>query len=105
MEPKRLVAQPSFDHFFESDKRAAAKEENVGRVDREELLVRMFASALWWNVSDSSFEDLQKRLLHSLAGHIARDRRVLILATDLVDLVYIDDALLGALDVAVCSLQ
>src|SRR5215216_125848 len=101
MEPERLVAQPSFDHFFESDKSAAANEENVGRVNREELLVRMLAASLWRNVSDSSFEDLQERLLHSLTRHVARDRRVLVLATNLVDLVYINNALLGALDVAV----
>src|SRR5918995_1745529 len=100
MEPERLVAQPSFDDFLESDKRAAAEEENIGRVDREELLVRMLASTLRWNVGDGAFEDLQERLLHSLAGHVARNRRVLVLATNLVDLVDVDDALLRSLDVA-----
>src|SRR5215216_6565376 len=101
MEAERLVAQPSFDNFLESDKRAATNEENVRRVDREELLVRMLAASLRWNVSNRSFEDLQERLLHSLTRHVARDRRVLILATNLVDLVYINNALLSPLDVAV----
>ena len=51
------------------------------------------------------FEDLQERLLHAFTGDVARDRRVLILATNLVDLVDIDDALLRAFDVAVRGLQ
>src|SRR5690348_1266653 len=98
MEAQRLVAQTPLDHFFETDKRAAADEENVGGVDREEFLVRMFASALWWNVRDSSFEDLQQRLLHTFAGDVASDRRILVFAANLVDFVDIDNALLSAFD-------
>ena len=105
METQRLVPQSPFDHFFETDERAAAQEQNVGRVDREELLVRMLASALRWNVGHSAFEDLQQRLLHAFAGDVARDRRVLVFAADLVDLVDIDNALLRAFDVAVRGLQ
>src|SRR5690349_17368714 len=105
MESKRLVSQSSLDHFFESDESTTADEENVGRINREEFLMRMFATALWWNVCDRAFENLQERLLHSFAGHVACDRRVLILTTNLVDLVNIDDALLRAFDVAVRSLK
>ena len=105
MEAERLVAQPSLDHFFQSDERAAADEKNVGRVDREEFLVRMFASALRRNVGDRAFENLQQRLLHAFTGNVARDRRVLILAANLVDFVDVDDALLRAFDVAVRRLQ
>src|ERR1051326_949549 len=104
MEPERLVAQATLDHFLETDERAAADEENVGSVDREEFLVRMFATTLRRNIRNSAFEDLQQRLLHTFTGDVARDRRVLILATDLVDFVDVDDALLRALDVAVRSL-
>src|SRR6185503_723032 len=105
MESERLVSQPSLDHFLESDERATADKENVGRINREEFLMRMFTTALWRNVRDRAFEDLQQRLLHSLAGYIARDRWVLILTTNLVDLVNIDDALLRAFDVAVRGLE
>jgi hypothetical protein len=52
-----------------------------------------------------AFHDLQKRLLHALARHVAGDRRVVGLARDLVDFVDIDDAALRALDVVVGGLQ
>ena len=51
------------------------------------------------------FQDLQQRLLHALARNVAGDRRVLVLAADLVDFVDIDDALLAALHVPVGVLQ
>src|SRR5215208_6554007 len=105
METKRLVTQPSPDHLLESDESATAQEKNVGGIDWEKLLVRMLAATLRRHVGDSPFEDLQKRLLHSLARHVARDRRVLILATNLVDLVNINNALLRAFDVPVSCLQ
>ena len=50
-------------------------------------------------------EDLQQRLLDALAGHVARDRRVVGLARDLVDLVDVDDPRLGLLDVVVGGLD
>ncbi len=45
------------------------------------------------------------RLLHALTGDVTGDRRVLGLAGDLVDLVDVDDAVLGALDVEVRGLD
>ena len=75
------------------------------RVDLEELLVRVLAAALRRHVGDRALEDLQQRLLDALARHVARDRRVLVLAADLVDLVDVDDALLALLDVAAGRLQ
>ena len=48
---------------------------------------------------------LQQRLLHALARHVARDRGVVGLARDLVDLVDVDDAALRLLDVVVALLQ
>ena len=48
-----------------------------------------------------ALEDLEERLLHALARHVARDREVLGLAGHLVDLVDVDDADLGASDVEV----
>ena len=55
--------------------------------------------------ADGALEDLEQRLLHALAGHVAGDRRVLALAGDLVDLVDVDDAGLGLLDVVVGGLD
>ena len=51
------------------------------------------------------FEDFEQGLLHALAGDVAGDGGVLALARDLVDLVDVDDAALGALDVVVGVLE
>src|SRR6185436_9736009 len=100
-----LVAQPSLDHFLESDKGATADEKNIRRVDREELLVRMLATTLRRHVRNRPFENLQERLLHAFTRHVACDRRVLILTTNLIDLVDVDDPLLRTFDVTIRSLQ
>src|ERR1043165_2611058 len=105
MEPERLVTQATLDHFLETDERAATDEENVSGVNREEFLVRMFATTLRRNIRNRPFEDLQQRLLHAFTRNVARDRWVLILATNLVDFVDVDDPLLRAFDVAIGSLQ
>src|SRR6185369_10980004 len=105
MEAERLVAQSTLDHFLESDESSTTDEKNISRVDREEFLVRMLATTLRRNIRDGPFKDLQERLLHAFTRHVARDRRVLILTTNLVNLVDVDDALLRALNVAVCRLQ
>ena len=52
-----------------------------------------------------ALQDLQQRLLHTLARDVAGDRRVLALAGDLVDLVDVDDAGLGLLHVEVSGLD
>ena len=83
--------------LLEADERAAADEEDVRRVDLDELLVRVLAPALRRHVGDRPLEDLEQRLLHALARDVAGDRRVLALARDLVDLVDVDDAALGLL--------
>src|SRR5215218_8642739 len=101
MEAERLVTQATLDHFLQSDESATANEEDVSRVNREELLVRVLATALRRNVRHSAFENLQQRLLHAFTRHVARDRRVLVLATNLIDLVDINDALLRSFNVAV----
>src|SRR5437588_13006163 len=105
METQRLVSQAALDNFLQSNKRAATNEENVRRIDGEEFLVRMLAAALRRHVGNRAFQNFQQRLLYSFAGHIAGDRRVFVLTTNLVDLIDIDNALLGALDVAVRRLQ
>ena len=105
LEAERLLADAAVDLLVEPDEGAAADEEDVGRVDLEELLVRVLAAALGRHVGDRAFEDLQQRLLHALARDVAGDRRVLVLAADLVDFVDVDDPLLALLDVAAGRLQ
>src|SRR4051794_29895390 len=105
MKAHRLIAQTLFDDLIKPDESAAADEENVRRVDGEELLMRVLSSALRRNVGDCAFQDFQKRLLDALARHVARYGRVLVLAANLIDFVNVDDALLRALYVAVGGLQ
>jgi hypothetical protein len=105
LEAERLLADAALDRLVEADERPAADEQDVRRVDLEELLVRVLAPALRRHVGHRALEDLQQRLLHALARHVAGDRGVLVLAADLVDLVDVDDALLALLDVAAGRLQ
>src|SRR6266849_8123436 len=105
MEAERFVPQTPLDNFLEPDERTAADEKDVRRIDGEELLMRMFASALRRNIGDGAFQDFQQCLLYTLARDIASDRRVLIFTANLVDLVDVDNSLLRAFDIAVGRLQ
>ena len=74
-------------------------------VDLNELLVGVLAPALGRHVGHGALQDLQQRLLHALAGHVAGDGGILALAGDLVDLIHIDDAPLRQLHVEIRRLQ
>src|SRR5215467_966824 len=65
----------------------------------------MLASTLRGNVRNRSFQNLQQSLMHAFTRNVASDGGVLILAADLIDFVDVNDAGLGAVDVAVCRLQ
>ena len=93
------------DDLFEAREGAAADEQDVGRVDLQEFLLRMLAAALRRDGGGRAFHQLEQRLLHALARNVARNRRIVGLATDLVDFVDVDDAALRLLDVVVGCLQ
>ena len=65
----------------------------------------MLAAALRRHRRHRALQDLEERLLHTLTRDVARDRRVVRLARDLVDLVDVDDPGLGLLDVEVGGLD
>ena len=65
----------------------------------------MLAPALRRYVDRRPFENFQQRLLHPFARYVARDRRVVALAGDLVDLVDEDDAPFGGSHVVGGHLQ
>ena len=67
--------------------------------------MRVLAPALGRDGGDRALEQLEKRLLHALAGDVAGDGRVLALAGYLVYLVDIDDAALGLLHVEIRGLE
>src|SRR5437763_2816642 len=104
-EPEGVLADAARDDLVHPGERAAADEEDVRRVDREELLVRVLAPALRRHRGDRPLEDLQQRLLDAFARDVARDRRVVRLPRDLVHLVDVDDPRLGLLDVEVRGLD
>src|SRR5437016_6750263 len=93
------------DDLLQPVESASADEQDVGRVDLYEVLVRVLAAALRWHAGDRALDQLQQRLLHALARHVARDRRVVALARYLVDLVDIDDPALRLLDLVAAVLQ
>ena len=99
------MTDPALDDLFQAHKGSPAEEEDVGRVHRSEFLVRMFSPSLRRNVGDGTFQNLEQRLLDALAGDVPSDGRVFVLLRNLVDLVDIDNALLGALHVALGVLQ
>src|SRR6266567_5632411 len=105
VEAHPVVAGALLDYLLQARERPAADEQHVRGVDLDELLVRVLAPALRRHRGGSALEDLQQRLLDALAGDVAGDRRVLALARDLVDLVDVDDAGLGLLDVVVRRLD
>ncbi len=78
---------------------------DVRGIDLNAFLLRVFAAALGRNIGDCAFQQLQQRLLNPFAGDIARDRRAVALARDLVDLIDVDNARFGARRVEVRRLQ
>src|SRR5207237_2429414 len=104
-EVARLAANPVFDDPRQPVEGATADEEDVGGVDLDEVLMRVLAPALRRNVGDRTLEDLQQRLLHTLARDVAGDRGVIGLPRELVDLVDVDNAALGAGEIEVGGLD
>src|SRR5690606_28442446 len=93
------------DDLVKTGKSAAADKQDIGRVNLQEFLLRMLAPTLRRYGGDRSFHDLQKRLLNTFTRDIAGNRRIIRLAGNLVDLVNVDDAALGTLDIVVGRLQ
>ena len=105
LETERLLAGAATNNLIQTYKCAAANEENVGSVHGSEFLVGMLASTLRRNVGDSTFEDLEQRLLHAFTGNVAGNGGVLILTSDFVNFIYVDDSGLGAAHISVSSLK
>ena len=100
-----FTVQPCLYDLIQSLKCASADKQDIGRVDLDQFLMRMFSSALRRYRSNRSLDDLQKCLLHALAGNISCDRRILGFSRDLIDLVNINDAVLRAFNITVCRLD
>ncbi len=87
-EAHRLALHAVGDDLLETREGTAADEQDVGRVDLKELLLRMLAPALRWNARGRSFHQFQERLLNALARHVSCDRWVVGFAADLISSMY-----------------
>ena len=96
-----LVAHAVGDDLVQTHKGTTADEQDVGRVDLQQLLLRMLAAAGGRNACYRALKNLKQRLLNALARNIAGNGEVLGLAGDLVNLVHVDNANLRALDIAI----
>src|SRR5690606_42132408 len=59
-EPQPGVPHPGRDDLLQAGERAAQDEQDVGRVDLDEILVGVFAPSLWGDARDRAFQDLQQ---------------------------------------------
>ena len=100
-----LAVQTLFYDLLQAVKGAAADKENILGIDLDELLVGMLPPPLGRHVGYGTFQDLQQRLLHSLAGDIPGDRGVFAFAGDLVDLIHIDNTPFRQFDIIVGGLD
>ena len=91
--------------LFDTIERTSADEKNICRIDLNKLLVGVLASTLRRNIDRRTLQNLQQCLLHTLARHIARNRRIVALAGDLIHLINKHDTALGLLDIVVGHLQ
>jgi hypothetical protein len=105
IETHRAFPDALLHDLVQADEGTAADEQNFLGVNLNVFLMRVLPSALRWNIARAAFQDFQQRLLHAFAGNVARDANVVGLASDLVDLIDVDDANLSSLHVVVRILQ
>src|SRR5258708_2779314 len=89
----------------ETDKRTTTDKQNIRGVDLDVFLVGVLAASLGRYVARRALEDFQQRLLHAFTGNIAGDGNIFSFATNLVDLVDINDPALGFLHIIIRRLE
>src|SRR5438067_2176180 len=104
-EPEALLSRAPLDDVLDAVKGAAADEEDVRGIDLDVFLLVVLLAAPGSDVGARALDDLEERLLHSLAAHVAGGARGVALARDLVDFVDVDDAARRLLHVVVGRVQ
>src|SRR5207247_8972258 len=66
-----LLTDAVLDQALQSVEGAAADEQDVRGVDLDEVLVRVLAAALRWDVGNGALQDLEQRLLKAFPGHVS----------------------------------
>ena len=62
----------TLDDLLEAGERATADEQDVRGIDRQELLLRVLASALGGHGGHRALDELKQRLLNTLTGDVTR---------------------------------
>ena len=93
------------DNLVQARKRTAANKQNVRRVHADKLLVRIAPPTLRRHAGNRPLYQFQQRLLHALARHIARNRRAIRFARNLVNLVNIHNAALRLFHIKIAIAQ
>ena len=102
---KTARAQPTLHDSIESDERPTTDKQNIGGVDLDIFLIRMLPTALRGHIAGRALENLQERLLDTFTRNVPCDGNVLRFASNLVDLIDVDNATLGLLHIVVRRLQ
>ena len=102
---QRLRFGAALNDAFKAVERTAADEEDVRGIDVDDLLLRVLSAALWRDAGNGTLQNFEQCLLHALAADVTRDGRVFGLSGNLIDLIDIDDAVLGTLNVVICCLN
>ena len=93
------------DHLFQAIERTTHDEQNVGGVHLDKVLVGMLAPTLWRHRSHGTFDQLEQRLLHTLARDVTGDRRVIRLTGNFIDFVDVDNGALRLFHIVIAVLQ
>jgi hypothetical protein len=102
---KHLLSYAAFDDLVETLEGPPADKQDVLGVDLDVLLLWVLPTSLRGNVGHRPLDDLEQSLLHALAGDISGNGGVLALPRDLVDLIDVDNAVLGIDQIEVGRLQ
>jgi hypothetical protein len=99
------LARPTRNHLVEPHEGPTAYEQDVGRVHLHVFLLRVFLGSAWSYADFGAFQDLEKPLLNPFPRDISGCRWILALSRNLIDLIDVNDALLGPFHIVIGSGQ
>ena len=90
-------------NLIQANKSATTDEQDIGGINVNKLLLRVLTASCWRNTSNRTLKNLQKCLLNAFTGDITSNREVLGLASNLINLIDVDNTYLSALNIAICG--
>ena len=94
-----------FDNFIQPFKSAAADKQNIGGINLDKLLLRVFSAALRRYVSHRSLYNFQKSLLYSFSGYVSGNGGIFRFSGNFVNFVNINNAILSTFYIVICCLN